>query len=308
MTKPAAFNAALVTIERKRFSVTQGEVLLSYNGQKIEQYADSIVLTDGGYQGLTDAEWIAVARREALARGLATETKAAAKAADVEQNRRAAWNKGLSIATGHIFGRRDRHAADAAFAAGRTYDDYAAELASAEPVGKALHPRKVDAIESATKFATDRITKALEKLAAAGWDLNVLAPYPDSRRESRESYIAKRDLHNFYSMLTEQDPAHRNYQMHGPNIRRRSETGEARLINMAKQGAAFQYDKFICKMVGKIGEGATEATIEGNHVWGNSILTVTMANGTAQRWHTQQIWNVSCLGKDFPQWPSRLMK
>lgn len=235
-------------------------------------------------------------------------TKKAANAARIEANKREAWFKQVRIATGHIFSRMDRAAADAAYEAGTSHEVYAAALASAEPVGKALHPRKVDAIESAAQFATKRLQNAFAKLAAHGWDLEQLAPYPNSLKESRENYIAKRDLHNFYAMITEQDPAHRNYQVRGPNIRRRSETAEARFINTAKEGAVFQYDKFICKMVAKIGEGAVSATIEGNHVWGNSVLTVEMADGTTQRWHTQQIWNTSCLGKVFPQWPSRLQK
>jgi hypothetical protein len=73
MTAAAAFNADLVTITRKRFSVTQGEVLIAYDGVRIEQYGDDIRLVGKEYQGMSDAEWLAVAKREALARGLATE-------------------------------------------------------------------------------------------------------------------------------------------------------------------------------------------------------------------------------------------
>jgi hypothetical protein len=66
------FDPALVTIEPKRFSVTQGEVLVSYGGQRIEQYGDSIRLVGRDYQGHPDEFWIAVAYREAIGRGLAT--------------------------------------------------------------------------------------------------------------------------------------------------------------------------------------------------------------------------------------------
>ena len=235
-------------------------------------------------------------------------TKKAANAARIEANKLEAWFKQVRIATGHIFSRIDMEAAKAAYVAGTAHEAYAAALASAEPVGRALHPRKADAIKAAEDRARVNIEKNIAKLAAAGWDLQVLAPYPDSRKHGREEYIKMRDAHNYYSMLTEQDPAHRNFQMHGPNIRIRSEKNEQRHVNMMKEGAAFQYDKFICKMTAKIGEGATGAEIEGNHIWGNSILTVAMVDGSTQRWHTQHLWNVSCLGKDFPQWPSRLMK
>lgn len=67
------FNPALVSIERKRFSVTQGEVLISYDGTRIEQYGDAIKLVGKEYVGMSDEEWIAVAKREAIARGLATD-------------------------------------------------------------------------------------------------------------------------------------------------------------------------------------------------------------------------------------------
>lgn len=74
MNTAAAFDAASVKITRKRFSVTQGEVLVEYAGVRIEQYGDKIEMRgDGTFAGLDDAAWIAVARREAIARGLASE-------------------------------------------------------------------------------------------------------------------------------------------------------------------------------------------------------------------------------------------
>ncbi len=64
---------------------------------------------------------------------------------------------------------------------------------------------------------------------------------------------------------------------------------------------------FICKLVAKVGE-VTEASIAGNHIWGESYLTVTTIAGAKQTWKTQQIVNVSVLGNYFNQWPTRLMK
>lgn len=235
-------------------------------------------------------------------------TKKAEAAARIAANKQAAWFKGLSILTGHIFSRLDRPAAQAAYDAGRSYDDYAAELAAKEPVGRALHPRKADAIQCAADEAVKRLAKIYKDMEAAGWDLEVAAPYPNSLTVGRDRYkqmVAKRNL---FSMVTE-DANPRSFRNRGePDMRRASDKGSARFIDSAKQDAAFQYDKFICKMVAKIGAGAKDAAIEGNHIWGNSILTVSMEDGSAQRWHTQQIWNVSCLGTVFPQWPSRLQK
>lgn len=85
-TAIAAFDAAKVTITRKRFSTTQGETLIEYNGQRIEQYGDDPKLCkDGQYRQRDDAFWIGIARREAIARGLATEpTPPAPKGAKFE--------------------------------------------------------------------------------------------------------------------------------------------------------------------------------------------------------------------------------
>jgi hypothetical protein len=66
------FDPALVRIERKRFSTTQGEVLVEYAGQRIEQYGDAIALRDGEWRGYSDEFLMNVARREAIERGLAS--------------------------------------------------------------------------------------------------------------------------------------------------------------------------------------------------------------------------------------------
>lgn len=71
-TPKPVFDPALVTIEQKRFSVTQWEILVSYNGQRIEQYGDKIELIDRDWQGYPDTFWMAVAYREAIDRNLAT--------------------------------------------------------------------------------------------------------------------------------------------------------------------------------------------------------------------------------------------
>jgi len=67
------FDPALVGIERKRFSTTQGEVLLTYAGQRMLQYGDTIRRVDGDYVGIPDEEWLPIARREAIVRGLAVD-------------------------------------------------------------------------------------------------------------------------------------------------------------------------------------------------------------------------------------------
>lgn len=71
-TPKPVFDPALVTIEQKRFSVTQWEILVCYNGQRIEQYGDKIELVGKEYKGHPREMWMAIAYREAIARDLAS--------------------------------------------------------------------------------------------------------------------------------------------------------------------------------------------------------------------------------------------
>lgn len=71
-TPRPVFDPALVTIEQKRFSVTQWEILVCYNGQRIEQYGDKIELVGKEYRGHPREMWMAVAYREAIVRDLAS--------------------------------------------------------------------------------------------------------------------------------------------------------------------------------------------------------------------------------------------
>ena len=81
----------------------------------------------------------------------------------------------------------------------------------------------------------------------------------------------------------------------------------AAFIKDAEERASAQYTAFIQKLEMKVGEH-TAATLEGNHVWFTSLLTVTKADGSTEKWFTQQIANISKLGRPFPQWPSRKVK
>lgn len=58
-----AFDASKVEITHHRQSVTQGEVTVSYDGERIERYGDTIRLIDGAYVGHSDEFWVDVARR-----------------------------------------------------------------------------------------------------------------------------------------------------------------------------------------------------------------------------------------------------
>ena len=70
--------------------------------------------------------------------------------------------------------------------------------------------------------------------------------------------------------------------------------------------AAADFDAYVGKLTKKVGD-VVSAKVEGA-LWQGSRLTVTKADGSIERWNTQQIINVSVLGKLFNQWPTRKQK
>ena len=77
-----------------------------------------------------------------------------------------------------------------------------------------------------------------------------------------------------------------------------------KFIEQSIKDAEAQYDAFVIKLTEKIGV-VNAAVLDGNHVWSESVLTVTLPTSEEQKWHTKQIINFSKLGKLFFQWPSR---
>jgi len=171
-------------------------------------------------------------------------------------------------------------------------------------IENAVLPLKSEAVQRAEQEAQRMIDRIIAELEAAGWNLDVVAPQPNTRM-GRNEYVqmrAHRDL--FTSVTTYTQTSRRPSE---PDIRARSPEAEQRFIDEAKKDAAFQYDLFVAKLVKKVGE-TTDATLVGSHVWGHSILTVTLLDGSVQKWKTQMIVNVSKLGKLFNQFPTRIVK
>lgn len=79
-----------------------------------------------------------------------------------------------------------------------------------------------------------------------------------------------------------------------------------RFVADAAKEAELAYTSFIAKLEKKVGE-CDSATLEGDHVWGHSTLIVVKGE-QVERWRTQQIVNVSKLGRPFNQWPTRKLK
>ena len=57
------YDPSRLSIIPKRFSTTQGEIELVYEGERLEQYGDRIVLTASGWAGYPASFWHVVAER-----------------------------------------------------------------------------------------------------------------------------------------------------------------------------------------------------------------------------------------------------
>lgn len=61
--QPPPFDKHKVTLQPHRFSVTQGEMSVFYDGVKLGQYGDTITLRSSGhYQGLNERYWLDAAK------------------------------------------------------------------------------------------------------------------------------------------------------------------------------------------------------------------------------------------------------
>jgi hypothetical protein len=236
-------------------------------------------------------------------------TKAQEKAQRIANAKRAAYVAKVRRLIGHV-----RGVTDATIIANYEQDvsaeATAADIASREPVGRAVHPLKVEAVRHAREAAQKAVDAARADLEANGWDINRAAPYPYG--DSTFAGEAKRNKAHFYANIT-RDPAGSYYIGRGnqPHIVEMNPEGIARHIAKAEEYAAADYDAFIVKLVTKIGPDVTSASLSGSHVWGHSILAVMKRDGNetfGERWKTQQIVNYSKYGRPFYQWPSRKMK
>lgn len=174
---------------------------------------------------------------------------------------------------------------------------------SASPIRTAIEPQKQDAIDRAEQVARQRIAEMTAELESAGWDLQVVAPYPYSSYTA-EAAIARQKAQEFAQLFRSVSPSR---SINGPNIVRLDEELKQRYIDGARSIAAAEYEQFICKLESKCGEVAL-AHLEGNHIWGYSFLTVTDNDGNQTIWKTQTICNYSKKGTPYTQYPSRKVK
>src|SRR3970040_1103217 len=165
------------------------------------------------------------------------------------------------------------------------------------PIETAVAPLKNEAIDRAEKEARSIVKQCREELKAAGNDLRAVAPYPNGHMD-RFSYVVALSKYSLFERLTTWRKG--SVSIHDPLYVDVDSNKVKKFVKVAREDAASQYDAFVAKLVSKIGE-VQSASLEGNHVWSYSLLTVEKTTGK-EVWKTQQIINVSKLGKVFNQW------
>lgn len=187
----------------------------------------------------------------------------------------------------------------------RTKTALAGLIDSKHPVALAVEPSREEAVERTKQFAKSQVEAMTEELAKVENDLEKCAPYPTTRKHGYGwQYDRALSKHRMFSSIVK----HRKScgRPHEPCFVDVSPERVEQFIQHAAERAALDYDAFIVKLCGKIGQ-CDSAELNGSHVWGHSHLFVVKGD-VKETWKTQQIINCSKLGKVFNQWPSRKVK
>lgn len=216
-----------------------------------------------------------------------------------------------------------KYARDAVKSARKANHKLVALLAagSARPVSiimAALLPRIEEVRQQAIVIAQQEIDEVTKKLELANYDIRRFAPVPSYPKghASRAEFAKYKDAvaYNSYVLrLTKPlNKAPEGYvsQEESENLRSiRSMDAEGceALVRDYVRGAEGSFFAYVEKLEGKVGE-IVSASIDAKFVWSGSTLTVVTAAGETVKWFTQMIWNRSCLGKVFPQFPTRKVK
>ena len=177
--------------------------------------------------------------------------------------------------------------------------------ASSAPLIKIFDSHMKEYIAAAEKRAKDFVEDKLAILKKNGWDLNKVAPRPNSRTMGASEYKSAQAKRDLYSSITKSTQT--SSRPGEPDIREPNKVMIDRYVEMNKKGAEEAYKNFMEKMIQKIGKPVVDAKMTGN-IWTNAVLTVTTEDGEEQVWHTQMILNFSKYNKMFNQFPTRRKK
>lgn len=173
-----------------------------------------------------------------------------------------------------------------------------------ETLRAATHAYREAYVARAEELYMERLVSMRSKLAAAGMDLDIVAPYPRSD-VGRRDYRTAIAIRNAYSHYFVADTKGRGYRMpKDPYIVIEKPDAEAKCRAEARQDANACFDSYLFKLAGKIAKPIKQATYRG-HLWDGSELSVVCEDDETQVWKTRCIINVSVYGKLFNQWPTR---
>ena len=176
---------------------------------------------------------------------------------------------------------------------------------NAQVMVDALMSQIEDAKKMAKQNAEEHVDNIWKELAKKNWDVI---------DDMKAAKALSRQVIDKYMMLTDVDPksVEKNKEAgdhfkFSSRFRIKSEARKKMYVDEAVTQAEEDYKEYVGKMVSKVGSGVADAHVTG-HPWTNSVLTVTMTDGTKEVWHTQMIINYSKYGKPFYQFPSRRKK
>ena len=173
-------------------------------------------------------------------------------------------------------------------------------------VEAAIRPLKDEAVGHAVEEATAYVARIVKLYE--GKTLEEAAPSPKGLQYWHPEAKAARARQSALMGLFDAKRAEGDeYKPHAPLYLRRSPAKEQAFIDAERAEAAASFEAYVAKLVHKVGEGVTAATVEGTQLWRISYLTVAKGE-TVERWKTQQIVNYSVLGNSYLQWPTRLVK
>lgn len=171
------------------------------------------------------------------------------------------------------------------------------------PIAEAVAPLRAASVARAVELVKAHI-EAVLAANPVGTEFSAKYPKPDSFRTGRREYLTRENERRHLKSILRVEATGHTWK--APEfVVGANEYGIARLVEETEQDAAASFDAYVAKLSAKVGE-CDAASVVGA-LWQGSTLTVTKG-ATIERWTTKQILNVSCLGKVFNQWPTRLAK
>jgi hypothetical protein len=172
-------------------------------------------------------------------------------------------------------------------------------------VTAALAPTEAILRNEFERQLAERVVKMMDELKLDGWDAQKRYAYPHGTM-SRVAYLAQVARYNLCNKYTNTEGG--SYNPRGPRIVSPKAWSEM-VAKEAAEMAKVALEGYCAKLSAKIdATGIKASKVEykgGLNPWGVSSIWV---NSVAQEWHTKMIVNISCLGKLFNQWPTRLVK